>query len=251
MKWLLFITLILSIYSCSDETSTIQNGNQILNDSLKVKSDSFNVKDLMAKPSLQSDIPLDTIDISRNKRHAGITIVIPKLSKDDSPEVFKQLKDIIEDKKKEFYRMTKNDVVEYDSSLQDFSGCSMWIEPKSLYRADKVISFVIEIDQGCGGPIGFNYSVINFDNNKKKQISLGDYFMLKTPSDTIFLEKIIGRAINKEFSISNYLSLNKNMNFSFDESNVYFCFDRYDIYSWGISSVKKKYILDHINPAYR
>jgi hypothetical protein len=247
----LSIALLISLYSCSNEINKEQNETENLKDSLKIKSDSFNVPDLNLNPSLQSDIPLDTIDIIRNKRHTGITIVIPKLSASDNPEVFIQLKDIVKNKKNEFYEMTKYDIVKYDSGLQSYSGCSMWMEPKSLYRTEKVVSFMIEIDQACGGPIGFKYRVINFDNKKKKQISLGDYFVLKSPSDTAFLEKIIGRAINRKFSINDYLSLNKNMNFSFDGSQVYFCFDRYDLYSWGVSSVKKEYIIEHINPTYR
>jgi hypothetical protein len=251
MKFFVFITLVLSFCSCSDKTSKKQNETAKLKDSLGIKSDSFNVQDLDNQPSLQTDILLDTIYISRTKRHNGITIIIPKLPENDYRELVKLLRHVIENKKKEFYKVTSEDIVSYDSSRDDYTGCDLRIEPKNLYRTERLISFVIEVDQGCGGPIGFNYSVINFDNKKKKQISLGDYFVLKTSSDTTYLEKIIGRAINRDFRISDYLRFNESVNFSFDSSHVYFCFDRYNMYYWGISSVKKEYILEHIHPEYR
>jgi hypothetical protein len=95
----------------------------------------------------------------------------------DDPEVFKEVRSIVENNKKDFYKETANDVVEYDSITDSYHGCSMYIAPKCLYRTEKVTSLVIEVSQGCYGlSIDFEYSAINFDNKTKKRIFLGDYF---------------------------------------------------------------------------
>ena len=225
----------------------------IKKDSLQIKPDTFNTQDLDRYPSLQSDIPLDTINIPANKKHKVFTIAYPKISSKDYPLVNMEINKLIKSKEKIFYDMVKDDKVEYDSLMEDYVGWGMMIRPKSLYQNKKKISFSIETIEGyTGASAGVEYNVLNFNIDKKKQISLKDYFLLNTLSDTIYLEKIIGRAINREFSIKKYVGDGEeHINFSFDDAYIYLYFDKYDPLTWGISSIKKKYILDHINPEYR
>ena len=252
MKFFLFTALLLCLYSCREKENKITPLASQSVDSLRGRSDSFNTKQIEIYPSLQKDIPLDTIEISQTKRHTGIRIEIPVLSQKVDPEVFKQIKELVDSKREEFAEMTKKEVVEYDSAFQYYRGWDMWIEPKSLYRTEKVISFAIESGSGFTGmPSGFEYNTFNFDREKKSNISLGDYFVLRTRADSSFLEKIIQRSFSTGFKLSPYLKAGNRINFSFDDSCVYFYFDKYDVAGWGISSVMKKYILDHISPFYR
>ena len=86
--------------------------SSVLKEFYDTPSDTFNVRDLMREPSLQFDILLDTIEIPQSKKHKGMTIVYPKLSKDDFPDVHRSIDELIKISKKEFY-----EIVVADSSL--------------------------------------------------------------------------------------------------------------------------------------
>jgi|GEM_PF-4830691 len=252
MKFLLGIFISIFTLACKNKIKT-NHTFKVIKDSLQVKSDSFNTQDLEYHPSLQKDILLDTINIPSNKKHLEGTIIFPKLSEKNYPEIYKQISTLIKDKKKDFEESDKDEKVVYDSLMEAYQGWSMWIEPKSLYWTKKIISFGIESGEGYSGmPSGFEYKTINFDLAKRRQVFLKDYFVLNSRSDTTYLEKIIGRAINRDFSIKKYEGdWGGHINFSLDDSFVYFYFDKYDLLGWGIFSIKKKYILEHINSIYR
>jgi len=252
MKYLLLTGFLLFIYSCSNKKDSEKGSTIKLKDSLQAVSDTFNTQDLDLYPSLQSDITLDTINIPANKRHMEGKIVFPKLSKRVYPEVYKKLNRLIENKEKDFYEMTKDDELEYDSVMESYAGWGMWIDPKSLYLKRNLLSFAIENGEYYPGtPAGFEYNVINYDLEKKKQITLKDYFALNTSSDTSYLEKLIGRMMNRDFDIKSRTGFLGQINFSFDDQYIYFYIDKYDVLGFGIFSINKKYILDHINPVYR
>ena len=78
-----------------------------------------------------------------------------------------------------------------------------------------------------------------------------DYFILNNAADTAYLENIIGRAMNRDFNIRKRVEFLGTINFSFDDMYVYFYLDKYDVLGFGTFSVKKRYILDHINSNYR
>jgi hypothetical protein len=224
----------------------------VLKEYLTPVRDTFNTRDLAREPSLQADIALDTIDIPMNKKHKGITMIYPKVSKEEFPDVYRSIDQLIKTTKKEFSELVKDEPVRYFKDYDRYEGWSMGMGPVSLYQTEKVISYAVEDGRGYTGmPSGFEYNIINYDLEKKKEIELGDYFILNTPADTAYLEGIIGRAMNREFSIKQRTEYLGQINFSFDDFYVYFYFDKYDILGFGISSIKKKYIIDHINPAYR
>jgi hypothetical protein len=232
--------------------STNKETPLILKEYLTPLLDSFNTRNLDFEPSLQYDIVLDTIEISANKKHTGIRMIFPKLSEEEYPEVHKRIDKLIKDKKQEFFEVIADEKVEYDSSLQLYQGWGMGIAPISLYQTEKIISFGIESGYGYTGmPSGFEYTVINYDLENKRPIALNDFFVLNTAADTAYLDGLIGRAMNREFSIKKRTEFLGQVNFSFDDIYVYFYLDKYDVLGFGISSIKKKYILDHINPAYR
>jgi hypothetical protein len=164
--------------------------------------------------------------------------------------VYRQIDKLIKGRMKDFFQMTKNEETEYDSSRQTYNGLSMYMQPTSLYQTEKVISFGMLYDFGYTGmSSSFEFNVINYDLEKKKKITIKDYFILDTKDDSTFLATTIGRAA-KINDMGKYFEAIENMNFSFDELYVYFYFDKYEL-AWGDRCVKKKYILDHINPEYR
>jgi hypothetical protein len=244
----------LSIYSCSNKTDNNQNDISVLNDSLVVIPDTFKVPDLMMYPSLPDDVFWDTIDIARNKKHTGINIVIPRLSQKNFPEINKRIKTIVENKKEEFNETISDDRVGYDSGIDSYRGWSMWIEPKSLYFTKNVISFAMETGSGYTGmPSGFEFKTINFDLDQKHEIKFDDFFDMETTSDSAFWGMIIRRSMGREpiKNMREFLELHGPINFAFDSNNIYFFFDKYDVFGWGISGVQRKYINHMIKERYR
>ena len=245
MKCFLFIIFLWTVYSCADTKNADNETPVVIKKLLPALSDSFNTRDLMSEPSLQYDIPLDTINIFQNENLEELTIIFPKLSPLENSFLYKRINDIVRKSKNDFLKEAKNDEIEYDSVSQEI-GFNETIEPKSLYKTEKVASFSFQTYYLSIGS-SFKYDVINYDLEKNKLILLNDYFLLKTSADSIYLSNIVSRAIKNKFS-KEYLGA---LNFSFDDQYVYFYFDKYNIFSWGVSSVKKKYILDHINLEYR
>jgi hypothetical protein len=213
--------------------------------------DSFNTRNLDIEPSLQYDISLDTIEINGDSKHPRIHAVVPKLSNDYYPSFQKEIDKLISEKKFDFFETIRDNKEYQDASWQDRSW-DIVIHPVSLYQTNKLISFSIEtIRDYSGMSAAFEYDVINYDLENKKSIALDDYFILNNRSDITYMEKIIGRTLNMNVSMRDYIEIGGKLNFSFDDFYVYFYFDKYDILGWGARSVKKKYIIDHINPAYR
>jgi hypothetical protein len=254
MKYLLIILISFLVYSCTNNNKTKQGETLIRKDSLQAKPDSFNYSELDLQPSIQHGIVLDTVTLDATKKYLGITIVLPKVSKKDFPEVYTLLKNLLRAKKREFIESLEDDVA-YDSALHLQQGYSMWMEPKSLYKNDKVISFAIENGEGYSGmPSSFEFNLINFDVQKKKEIKLEDYFLLKTSSDTIGFAEIVCKSLNwgKPEEVKRYLEFLGPVKFAFDEENVYFFFDRFELFAGGqVGSAKKKYIENYIRPEYR
>jgi hypothetical protein len=249
MKYFLAISFLLIVYSCTENAD--KEMSLIPNEYLTPLLDSFNTRNLDLEPSLQHDIILDTVEINGDLKHPRIHAVFPKLSKVDFPFVPKQIDKLIKDKRTDFYATISENDSEDDSGWQN-RNWDIWIQPTSLYQTERVISFSLETDREyLGMSTAFEFNVMNYDLENKKIITLKDFFVLNTSADSSFLEKIIGRAMDTDFNIKIYTENGGRVNFSFDDLYVYFYFDKYDIVGWGTRSVKKKYILDHINPKYR
>ena len=255
MKYLLIILSSLFFYSCTNDNKISQRTAEVKKDSLLPKSDSFNFTDLYLNPSIQDGILLDTTTFGPTKKYLDITIVLPKLSKDDCPGVSRQLNALAKNSKKEFIKSIEEPVI-FDTTISSLpQGYSMWIEPKSLYKTDKVLSFAVENGEGYSGMKSvFEFITINFDIKKKKKIMLEDYFILNTSSDTAWFADIVCKSLNwgEPDEVIKYLKFFGPVKFAFDEENIYFFFDRGELFADGqIGSVKKKYIANHIKYDYR
>jgi hypothetical protein len=120
-------------------------------------------------------------------------MIYPKVSKEEFPDVYRSIDQLIKTTKKEFSELVKDEPVRYFKDYDRYEGWSMGMGPVSLYQTEKVISYAVEDGRGYTGmPSGFEYNIINYDLEKKKEIELGDYFILNTPADTAYLEGIIG-----------------------------------------------------------
>ncbi len=254
MKYLLAIAIFLLVYSCINKNKSRQNVSEVKRDSLHARPDSFNFSDLISQPSIQDGIILDTVIMEPTKKYLEIRIILPKLIEKDSSDVYNQVKNLAKIIKRQFIESIE-DTVKYDSTIGLLQGYNMWIEPKSLYKTDKVLSFAIENGEGYGGmSSSFEFTMINLDREKKKQIRLQDYFILKTSSDTAWFSDIVCKSLNwgKPDEVIKYLKFLGPVKFAFDEENIYFFFDRGELFAGGqIGSVKKKYITDHIKEEYR
>jgi hypothetical protein len=251
MKTFFSFGLLILILSCCNTKKKDKTPAEQVTKEYKIMSDTFNLRNLYKDTTvLQKDIQLDTIEIPQNKKHLDISIIYPKLSPKELPDIYKRVNQLIETRKSEFYELVKDEEVEYDTSLSYPLGWDMWIRPVLLYKNAKVISFAIETGSGYSGmPSGFDYRVINFDLERKKEIAIGDYFKLITIADSTYLGNIIKQAIGQmNIDAEKYLG---EIIFAFDDHSVYFFFDKYHPWGWGIFSVEKKYIIDHINPFYR
>ena len=236
------------VFSCSNAKDKEEISPSSISKEV-AKADTFNLHDLEADPKLQENVLLDTINIPENKIHAGLSVIYPKLSPAKPSYAYKWVKGIVDETRRDFYKTIKEDEALRDTNETDFK-YSRWAAPRLLFRTNKVMSYILE--EGGGYRVGsawFAYHSFNFDLKKKTEITLGDYFILKTKADSSFLENIFQRCVNKEFSLDRYKDFPQD--FAFDSSAVHFLFDKYDLLGWGIYSVEKKYILDHINPAYR
>lgn len=244
------------LYSClnKNEKDSEHQKREVVKDTLHMDNDSFNVRNMYINPSLQPDIHIDTIQVNTTNKHTGITIFHPKFSGKECATVNMQVNALIKKKKDEFYEMIKDEKVIYDTGMKTYEGWSMGIGPVCLYRTDKVISICIENGSGFTGmPSGFEYNVINYDIENGKKISFKDYFILNNAVDSLNIERLIGRAMGREaeFRLKEFIEYRGGINFSFDDTCVYIYLDKYDVLGWGISSIKKKYIREHINPRYR
>ena len=250
MKYFLLIAFSITIYSCSNRKNTDKDLSSIPKEYLTPLLDSFNSRKLDDEPSLQYDIALDTFESKSDFKYPRIYAVLPKLAEADNPFVNKQIDKLMKDKRADFNKKIAELGIEKDSSWRN-RRWDIWIRPMSLYQTDKAISFSLQTNREyLGMSTSFEYDVINYDLENKKSILLKDYFILNTPVDISFLEKIISRAAEIDFSIKHTAEMGEHINFSFDDNYVYFYFDKYGL-AWGTRSVKKKYILDHINPVYR
>ncbi|HEV7779778.1 MAG TPA: hypothetical protein VGO58_00855 [Chitinophagaceae bacterium] len=253
MRFTPVIILLLAISSCRETKTKDQPATGKAKENLQVLSDTFNFRDPdNDTAALQHDIELDTIEIAPTKRHTGISIICPVLSKQEFPVIHTKINDLIQQEKKQFDKMTKDDVVEFDSVLSMTRGWSMWIRPTLLYKTNQLVSFTFLSGSGFTGmSAGFAYHTINYDLGKKKEIGLGDYFILKSPEDSSFLATMIRRAINRDVDVKTYLEWQTDIVFGFDNNAVYFFCDKYHPWGWGIFSIEKKFILDRINQLYR
>lgn len=250
MKFFLSALILLTCYSCRNKTADKEVLSPKVNTPTPAKADTFNLRDLDSDPALQPEILLDSIDIPESKKHLGISIIYPKLSPVEFPLINKWVKYLIKEKKNDFYEQIIDEKVVYDTGALSPQGYYMWMRPQLLYLTKKAVSFVIEHGSGfrANSP-WFEYCVMNFDLERKREINLRDYFLLKTNADSSFLEKIISRAVEVDFNIRNYKE--DELKFAFDSSSIYFLFEKYHPLAWGTFSVEKKYIIDHINPLYR
>jgi hypothetical protein len=247
-KFLLVLIVGLSFYSCRNEKSGSASQDEKKKNYPVLKQVTFNLRD----PAIQKNILLDTISIEAKDGHANLYIVFPILPVKEYPGISKWVDRLVLNKKREFSEEVKTDPEIYDTTSGITDGWDMYIRPRLLYKTDSLLSFSIEDGGGARGmPAGFKYQVINFDFKREKEITLKDYFTFKTHADSLFLENLITRVIGHEFLLRNYLGANGKIDFAFDNNAVYFLFDKYDSMGWGILSVEKKYILNHINPVYR
>lgn len=252
MKYFLFTIFTILFFSCSNRDADQRNKPEPFKQASEKNTDTFNLRDLYTDSfALQKGISLKTIELVPNKKHLGISIEYPKLSTGEFPEVTKWVTQLISWKRKDFENLIQDEKVFTDTSFSQLpQGWGMWIRPVLLYKKNNTISFSLESGSGFTGmPSGFEFNTYNYDIPNKKEIKLEDYFLLNSKADSAFLEKIIQRCHNNSFSLKqNYGQL---LHFAFDDHSVYFFFDKYDVLGWGISSVEKKYITDHIHPAYR
>lgn len=241
-------------YSCQNEKSKKPILASKTDSIQKIRQDTFNIRNPDNDTNaLQNDIGLDTIEVAQTKKHMGISIVYPKLSPKEIPAISKWIGELINEERSYFRKMIKDEIVEYDKMIHLDRGWSMWIRPTLLYKNQKLLSFTLLSGSGYTGmSAGFGYRTINYDLERKKKIGLGDYFILSTPADTSFLANMIKGAINQDINVKFYLEIgHDDIIFGFDNTSVYFFCDKYHPWGWGIYSVEKKYIVDHINPLYR
>ena len=242
------VLLLTFIWSCgSDNNKSIPIVGK---DSFVKTIDSLQGRRIDLYPSLQEDIMLDTPHFKPSIHHMGIRVIMPVVSKNDHPWVWKQLDSIRRYSVSVFLEMVKEDTVHIDSVFE--WGSSMWIEPKSLYKSDSLISFILE-NGHRSMTSSFMFNTINFDCRMNRRIEFGDYFLLDTPADSISLSSIISRAGYKKDSLEakRYWDFYGPMDFGFDKENVYFCFEKFSVSGWGAFSIRKKFLIDHIWQRYR
>src|SRR5262245_28234441 len=109
MKWVLFACLVLCLYACLHRSDSKPDLLPKKADSLLATSDTFHTAHIDLHPSLQRDIGLDTVEIAPTKKHTGIFIVTPILSRTQYPWINSHLNKFVSDKKKEFYNIVADE----------------------------------------------------------------------------------------------------------------------------------------------
>ena len=197
MKYSFVIIVSVILWACrNNNTSKIATDNK---DSMVNNRDTLLGRNIDIYPSLQTGILIDTIDIKTNRRHTGINIIMPIISKKKYSWVYQRLDSIKKSTIKEFLDEVKDDsVYEENGSKQ---GYSMWIKPKSLYKNDSTISFILLNGMDYSGmPSTYSFNTISFDSRLKRKIHFSDYFILDTPADSNSLSKIISSIVyNKDY----------------------------------------------------
>lgn len=253
MKYLFLLLITVQCYSCVQKKSEKSDLVTDKKNSVVARSDTFDVDDLQYKPSLQADILLDTVNLPESHRVWG-TIVLPKISRLDHPVVYRYIDSLAKSKRKNYRETIQQEIVEpSDTSPIGFSS-DVWINPMVIYKTAKLISLAFEDGIGHSGtPSFYEFKTFNFDIEKKKQIQFSDYFKMETGADTLFWGNIISRCFSQDIGdLKTFLEWHGPISFAFDKDNVYFFFDRGELFAGGqIGAIKKKYIMEYIRQDYK
>ena len=172
---LFIIVAFLFFANCSNDDSKISK-DAIDKDTLQyLQLDTTWGKDIGLEASLQENIFFDSIYIKAGLRHAGISIVLPAISRNNNSWVATQLDRTKKNWMKDFGEMVKDDTVyEENGMMQAFH---MWIEPSNVFVTDSLVSIVLKNGYGhTGMPSTWQFGAINFDKRIHREIKFTDFF---------------------------------------------------------------------------
>jgi hypothetical protein len=248
MRHVLLIIAVLSLFQCKERKDS---PGQDISSVQPEKSDTFERLDPYTYRSIQTGILSDTIEIKATRHHTGISIFKPRV---ENLYVSKYIDGSIKTSVRDFQESTKDDLVEKQNGIDQ--GWGMWIVPVCLYQDEKVLSYSIQVWSAYTGmPSGYEYSTINFDIEKNRQIGFDDFFIMKTSADSSFWADIISRSTgenSKQDEVRRLLEWDDPFMFSFDKERIYFLFESHGLlFPRQMGSVKRKYVASHINERYR
>jgi hypothetical protein len=249
---LFIIVAFLFFANCGDGDGKISK-DIIAKDTLPpLHLDTTRGKDIGLEASLQENILFDSININAGLRHAGISIVLPVISKKTNRWIATQLDRTKKGWMKDFTELVQDDTVyEANGSMQGFH---MWIEPSNVYVTDSVVSIVLKNGYGhTGMPATWQFGAINFDKRTHREIKFTDFFIVDKGDGTISLPATISQACNREDTgmVRRFLAPDYDLPFGFDKENVYFCFDRGNPFCSSVISIQRKFISHLIRKEYR
>lgn len=208
--------------------------------------------------SVEYDIPIlpgfsvDTIKYFDKQTDYTETLICPEIIGKQYQQINEVLKEEIKRKVLLSY-MDTTDHEPVDTSKEVFGVRNDNILLQ-MYKNKNVVSygFLTEFNEPKQMRPFRKYFSINYDTAKKIFVYLSNYFKISSSSDSILLKSLIyGDVGNPE---TKWYNLNDQIDFSFNEENVYFYFDMFGETGTPmglIKQVKKKYLVKFINDEYK
>jgi len=233
-------------FSCKEQ------GRQVAEELPQAKNDTFDFYDKEYDIPILEGFSVDTIKYYDKKTDYTKTLICPRITGREFSLVNEILKKEIKRKIKPGYLDTP-DNTPVDTSKEVFGVVEDNILLQ-MYKNKNLVSygFLSEFDEpGSMRPFR-KYFTINYDTGRKTFIAFDDYFKISGHDDSSLVQSIVyGHIGDPDAPL---YTLTNQINFSSDKDYVYFYFDMFGEFGNPVGlvkRVKKKYLVNFINDAYK
>jgi hypothetical protein len=246
MRSVVFAIFLFVFFACKEQ------GKQDVENLPQAKNDTFDFYYPEYDIPIMEGFLVDTIENFEKATDYTETLICPKIIGKDFIQINQVLRKEIQRKASLCYQIDSTDTavdtseevrgVEYDNillqmfknkALVSYGFLSMQTDPKRMRPFRK-------------------YFTINYDTERKIFIAFDDYFQISGHDDSALVKSIVYGDIGGPDD--HWYDLTNQINFSSDKENVYFYFDMFAEFGNPIGlvkRVKKKYLANFINDAYK
>lgn len=256
MKQLLIFYSFILLLSCQQNRSSNQKETAFINaDTLNVNKD---IAKIVLVDGEKMDIPegilLDSSFTFDSKRRINFHVTTPKFKNKLNVACDRKIDSIIENRRIEFMKYIKGRLKEYPQLTGTAFASEFRVEPVSIYKDTKMVSYCFTIDWYEAGAIHpmHEYYSFNYDLNKGKQVNFVDYFILNDNLDSNYIIENINKSIGQtDVPVTKIYE----MDFNIEIDTISFNFDAYERGSYGLGMPRARFgkvdWQNHITADYR